>query len=146
MESVVEQDCFFCLWFCQITSHLSGLNAINHSLSQVSSFERSDWRAWQSVWFETVRYIMVSSAKSLMFTLYHVWHIIYTKETDRVPTPDMTGQVSDSSPSSTTCWVLFERKDPTQLITSLYICQNDGASARAFCDLPYQRPCWSPLQ
>ena len=40
MKSVVEQVVFFFLFVTSIliTSHLSGLNAINHSLSQISSF------------------------------------------------------------------------------------------------------------
>ena len=49
-----------------ITSHLSGLNAISQSLSHNSSFDKSLCKAWQSDWFEMVRYIIVSSANSLI--------------------------------------------------------------------------------
>ena len=38
MEGVIEQGWFFSLFVILITSHLSGLNAINHSLSQNTIF------------------------------------------------------------------------------------------------------------
>ena len=63
MEFVVIDLFFFVIL---ITSHLSGLKAISHSLSHDSSFVRSFCRSWQSDWFEMVRYIIVSSANSLM--------------------------------------------------------------------------------
>ena len=60
-----------------ITSHLSGLNEINHSHSHFCRFERSDGRVWQSVWSEMVRYMMVSPANTYV-AVYGVWHVIYT--------------------------------------------------------------------
>ena len=65
MEFVVINNRVF-FFVILITSHLSGLKAISHSLSHDSSFVRSLCRSWQSDWFEMVRYIMVSSANSLM--------------------------------------------------------------------------------
>ena len=68
------------------------------------------WCRWRRAWYY-----------SLSCPAYH----LYTKETDRVPTQNpvahQTWQVSDSSPSSTTRWVLFERKDPIQVIISLFM-------------------------
>ena len=70
---------------------------------------------------------MGSSAKSLMLlsTMSDI-SLIYKRDrkgpnTEHCGTPDMTLQGSDSSPSSTTRWVLFERKDPIQAITSLFM-------------------------
>ena len=74
-----------------------------------------------------VNYIMVSSAKSLMLLSIMSGKLFIYKRNRQGPctepcgTPDITGQVSDSSPSSTTRWVLFERKDPIQVITSLFM-------------------------
>ena len=64
MEFIVIKRVLF--FFILITSHLSGLKAIGHSLSHDSSFDRSLCKSWQCDWFEMVRYIIVSSANSLM--------------------------------------------------------------------------------
>ena len=45
-----------------MTSHLLRLNAISHSPSHSSSFDRSLCKVWQSDWFEMVRYIIVYSS------------------------------------------------------------------------------------
>ena len=74
-----------------------------------------------------VNYIMVSLANSLMLLSIMSGKLFIYKRNRQGPctepcgTPDITGQVSDSSPSSTTRWVLFERKDPIQVITSLFM-------------------------
>ena len=108
------------------SDHITLVRVKRHQplLSQVLSFEIS---VWQSVWFEKVRFIIVSSAMSLIL-LSIMSNISFTYKiygqgpnTEPWGTLDMTGQVSDSSPSSTSRLVLFERKDPTQVITSLFM-------------------------
>ena len=100
-----------------MTSHFSGLNAISHSLSQDSRGVRSDCRAWQSKWFVMVRYMMVSSANSLMLLLIESgMSFMYIRKgqgpsTDPWGTPDSTGQAPDCSPSRTTFCDLPDKKD-----------------------------------
>ena len=64
---VINNKVFF--FVILITSHLSGLKTRSHSLYHDSSFVRSLCRSWQCDWFEMVRYIIVSSANSLMLLL-----------------------------------------------------------------------------
>ena len=60
MKLLVKSNSFFS-FVVLITSHLWGLNALSHSLPHNSSFDKSFCMAWQSDWFEMVRYIIVSS-------------------------------------------------------------------------------------
>ena len=100
----------FFLLVTLITSYLSGLNDINHSLSQFSSLVRSFCRTWQSVWFETVRYMIVSSAKSLiLLCIVSGISFMYRRNrhcpnTEPCGTPDMTGHDSDSSKINCKVW------------------------------------------
>ena len=64
MELIVKEDIVL------MTSHLSGLNAISHSLSHSSSFDRSVCKVWQS---EMVRYIIVSSVILCCFVYFQAW-------------------------------------------------------------------------
>ena len=101
----------------RVTSHLSGLKAF----SQAPDLVRSVWRELQSSWFEIVRYIMVSSAKSLMLLLIVSGiSLIYIRKrqgprTEPCRTPDRTGHESECSPSMTTLWVRFGRTDWIQI-------------------------------
>ena len=95
------------------------------TFSQASNLVRSVWRELQSSWFEIVRYIMVSSAKSLMILLIVSGiSLMYIRKmqgprTEPCGTPDRTGHESECSPSRTTLWVRFDRNDWIQLMTWL---------------------------
>ena len=110
-----------------MTSHFSGLNAISHSLSKDSRVVRSDCRAWQSEWFVMVRYMMVSSANSLMLLLIESgMSFMYMRKrqgpsTDPWGTPDSTGQAPDCSPSRTTFCDLPDKKDLIHAITVVFM-------------------------
>ena len=74
-------NAFFFLFVIRMTSHLSGLKTMSYSFSQASNLVRSVWRELQSSWFEIVRYIMLSSAKSLMlFLIVSGISLIYIKK------------------------------------------------------------------
>ena len=70
----------FSFFMILMTSNLSGLNAIIHSLSQNSSFARSLCTVWQSDWFEMVRYIIFSASSLMLFCILSGMSLIYMRK------------------------------------------------------------------
>ena len=127
MKLIDKKYCFFFFFVILMTSHFSGLNAISHSLSQDSRVVRSGCRAWQSEWFVMVRYMMVSSANSLMLLLIEsCMSFMYMRKrqgpsTDPWGTPDSTGHAPDCSPSRTIFCDLPDKKDLIHAITVVFM-------------------------
>ena len=108
MEFIVKDNKF--LFLCD-SYYLTFIGIKCHkplSLSHNSSFDKSLCNAWQSDWFKMVRYIIVSSANSLiLLCIFSGMPFIYMRKrhgpsTDLWGTPDRTGQAFDFSPSRTT--------------------------------------------
>ena len=106
-----------CLVVMRITSHLSGLKCICQSRSQSCKLLKSSWRDVVSSLILMYRYRRQSSANNLavLFTLLGR-SLMYIKKNSSGPRtvpwgiPEVTGAVSDATPSTITLWVRPARK------------------------------------
>ena len=115
MDEISCVDCFRLLVIL-ISSHLSGLKCIFQSASQSCSLFRSSCRDAASSSVLMGRYKRQSSAKrrALAWTLdgRSLMYARNSRGPSTVPwgTPDVTGAELDDLPSTTTFWVLLDRK------------------------------------